>query len=316
MGKETYIEWTDATFNPWEGCTKVSPGCKNCYALARNMRFHGGSNWGKGAPRRRTGKDTWREPRRMNLRAAQAVNDFEGHSALHGGKPHYDSPRRPRIFCASLADWLDPEVPVEWLRDLLELVRTSTFLDWQLLTKRPELWAERLEAAQDWDFDHGNRELAGWLSDWRKHGRAPANVWVGTSVENQAMADLRIPQLSLIPARVRFLSIEPLLEAVDLSYPKSIFPNGVPHCCSGFECACHGRPTEPPLVEAVNWVIVGGESGPDRRDCGVEAITSVAIECGAAGVPVFVKQDCAPKAGTQGRISAPIWSLKQFPTSA
>lgn len=199
MGENTAIEWADHTFNAWIGCTKVSPGCANCYAEARSARW-GDVEWGPGKERRRTSAANWRKPLSWDRAAAR-----DG--------------VRPRVFCASLSDWLDPEVPAEWLADLLGLIADTLHLDWLLLTKRPELWRERLE-----DVVRATRvlEAAGapcptplagaWLD-----GGVPANVWVGTTVEDQRRADERIPQLVEIPARVRFLSCEPLLGAVGLT---------------------------------------------------------------------------------------------------
>jgi protein gp37 len=204
-----------------------------------------------------------------------------------------DAPaHRRRVFSLSLGDWLDPEVPVEWLADMLDVIRRCPELDFQLLTKRPEFWKARIVAAIQWRQFH-DKELDGsyhMLKSWLEH-IPPPNIWLGVSVENQEAADRRIPELLRIPAKVRFLSVEPLLEPVDLS-------NGL---------GLMGAPGD------VDWVIVGGESGRNRRDCGVEAIVSVAEQCRAAGVPVFVKQDCAAKAGQQGRIPDNIWNLKQFP---
>ena len=146
MGANTHIEWCDHTFNPWEGCTKVSPGCANCYAEARNARFGGGEapNWGKGAPRRRTSESYWNEPRRWNRAMENLIEAASRPGALE------PMPARPRLFCASLADWLDDEVPVEWLADLLTLIRETPHLDWLLLTKRPQNWWKRLGAAHLW----------------------------------------------------------------------------------------------------------------------------------------------------------------------
>ena len=113
--KNSKIEWTDCTFNPWEGCTKVSPGCAHCYAENRNARWNGGTapNWGKGAPRRRTSVKNWNEPRKWDRDSLNAW------SAARGKGLSFTVPPRPRVFCASLADWLDDEVPIEWLADLL-----------------------------------------------------------------------------------------------------------------------------------------------------------------------------------------------------
>ena len=253
MGKETSIEWCDASFSPWIGCTKVSAGCKNCYAenttRARVLRSQGQETWGKGAQRSRTSVANWRQPLRWNSEAAQSP-----------------SPTRPRIF-PSLCDWLDEEVPIEWLADFLMLVIDTPNLDWLLLTKRPEN-VERINQAlkiANWG-DRDKKAL------WNLAGLVPHNVWLGTSVENQAMADIRIPQLLATPAKIRFLSVEPMLEKINLIY--SAF-NGADAIGS---------------MEGIHWVIFGGESGTGARWCNIEWIRDGVRQCQEAGVPVFVKQ--------------------------
>lgn len=257
--KDTKIQWATHTFNPWTGCTKVSPGCLNCYAEARSHRF-GQDNWGKGKSRIRTSKANWFGPRRWN-----------------NEDPHTEQ-YRARIFCASLADWLDDEVPVEWLADLLKLIHETPNCDWLLLTKRPENWLERVSLAQDWHFDNGDRNVCGWIQDWWKHGIAPKNIWIGTSVEDQVRADERIQQILLIPAKIRFLSAEPLLGAIDFKFRNMIREPANP---DNFELG-----TKP----AIDWIIAGGESGPGARSCHVDWIRSVLHQCRAAGVTPFVKQ--------------------------
>jgi protein gp37 len=261
--KNSHIEWTDHTFNPWEGCTKVSPGCAHCYAEARNQRFSGGANWGKGAPRRRTSEANWRQPIAWDKASAFASE--------HGV-------RRSRVFCASLADWLDDEVPIEWLVDLLDLIRRTPNLDWLLLTKRPQNWRDRIcralahvegidfETGDSWEGD-AQTELGIWLNDWTATDGTgiPDNIWIGTTVEDQQRADERIPLLLQIPAKVRFLSCEPLLGPVDV--------------LSGW--AIRGK---------VDWVICGGESGHGARPMHPDWARSLRDQCAAAGVPFFFKQ--------------------------
>jgi protein gp37 len=181
------IEWTDHTFNPWWGCQRVSPGCEHCYAetLARRYNF---KVWGpaKTTSRRMMSNNYWKQPLKWN-KAAKAAGV------------------RPRVFCASMADVFEdhPELHEPRIR-LFDLMDECQHLDWLLLTKRPENVRDMLLAAA------------------RPPG-FPRRVWIGTSVEDQRRADERIPHLLNIPARVRFLSCEPLLGPVDLSnylYPK------------------------------------------------------------------------------------------------
>ena len=261
MGETTGISWTDATFNPWEGCAKVSPGCTNCYAETRNKRF-GGDNWGVGKPRRRTSEANWRQPLKWNREAGRLL------SGELTADP--DKVRRPRVFCASLADWLDPEVPVQWLADLLALIGATPNLDWQLLTKRPELWRERMQAV----VAHGDAKTSRWSDKpaavaagmWLAGIRIPPNVWIGCTVEDQRRADERIHDLMAIPAMVQFLSMEPLLEAVQIPLPFLYYKG------------------------AIQWVIVGGESGHHARPFNLGWARGIVKQCKAAGVDVFVKQ--------------------------
>jgi len=281
MAENSNIEWCDHTFNPWIGCAKVSPGCAHCYAETLDARRFsktlGGasklapvSHWGKGAPRHRTSVENWKGPRKWD--AAQGRHqDFMNGSAV-----------RPRVFCASLGDWLDDEVPIEWLADLLGLIWTTPHLDWLLLTKRPQNWAARLGQI------HGHMNLDGVMLalSWLVQGIAPANVWIGTTVEDQVRADERIPALLQIPARVRFLSCEPLLGAVSLYL---WFPDGScekPAYLQPFT----GIKKNPDYENGISWVICGGESGAGARVMEADWARSLRDQCAAAGVPFFFKQ--------------------------
>jgi protein gp37 len=291
MAEYSKIEWCDHTFNPWEGCTKVSPGCAHCYAEARNHRF-GLDNWGKGKPRRRTSAGNWKQPLKWNRELDDLIRNGEPRCSKPGcgypdGRPCIGCGRiitRPRVFCASLADWLDEEVPIEDLADLLVLMHKCQNLDWLMLSKRPENWALRLQSALSWHHEAGcetavpsfDVQFLQWLSNWIGGHEAPSNVWIGTSVEDQERADERIPELLKIPAKVRFLSVEPLLEAVDLTMALEDFKSRDPML---------NRTPAP-----VQWVIVGGESGGKARPCEVEWIRSIVQQCKAAGVACFVKQ--------------------------
>lgn len=253
MSDTTKIQWADATFNPWIGCTKVSAGCAHCYAETRDRRLHGGKHWGKDAPRSRTSAANWKGPVRWNSEVA-VHPDF-----------------RHKVF-PSLCDWLDDEVPIEWLADFLVLIYETPHLDWLLLTKRPENFEGRLAAVCAWRRSRTQIDLLSAAWKHRYEPQAPANVWVGVSVENQETADKRIPKLLKIPAAVRFLSVEPMLGPVDISL----------YLATGW--------TQPPYDDIVDWVIFGGESGAGARPCSVDWIREGVKQCQAAGVTAFVKQ--------------------------
>lgn len=276
MGIESKISWTEATFNGWIGCTKVSPGCTNCYAEDLDNRRFGGGHWGVGKGRKRTGPANWREPIKWDK--ACAANGT-----------------RKRVFCSSLSDWLDPEVPIEWLADLLALIVQTPNLDWLLLTKRPHLWRERIGLATAYlqGIDEGEmyRNPVDTVADWLDGNPWP-NVWVGTTVEDQRRCDERIPALLSIPARVRFLSCEPLLEAVDLTRidcdGRALHPDWCQINPLTGRQTDMGRPCQD--VPMIDWVIVGGESGPKARPFDLAWARSIVRQCKEAGVAVWVKQ--------------------------
>lgn len=224
MAENSKIEWTDHTFNPWIGCQKVSPGCDHCYAETQNAFYKwNGGTWGPHAPRKRTSDANWRKPFSW-AKAARA------------------SGKRPRVFCASLADWLDNKAPYEWRLDLAMLVEATPELDWLLLTKRPE------------NFENH--------SPWLK-GEVPDNVWLGTTAENQEQATRRGRILRDIPARVHFFSCEPLLSEIQF---------------------------ETETLLALDWIIVGGESGHGARMMQEWWAQHILDQCRAAGINFFMKQ--------------------------
>ncbi|MBW6524461.1 phage Gp37/Gp68 family protein [Sphingomonas sp. RHCKR47] len=251
MAENSAIEWTDHTFNPWEGCQKVGPGCDHCYAETRNARFGGGTapNWGPGAPRRRTSHANWRKPLQWQADAA-------AFHAEHG--------RRQRVFCASLADVFDNAVNGAWRVDLASLILATPDLDWLLLTKRI-----------------GN--AAGMLRDM--FGRdVPANLWLGATIVNQDEADRDIPKLLATGGpRIRFLSMEPLLGPVDLTQVR----DGYVDALRGIE---GGGTSTLRMVNEVDWVIVGGESGPGARPMHPDWLIGLRDQCEAAGTPFLFKQ--------------------------
>lgn len=260
MGSETKIQWADATWNPWRGCTKVSPGCKNCYAEARDKRFTGGAHWGVGAPRELAGRNKWREPLRWNAAAGKQTACGDCDPCL-GGRPDQcavDPIKRPRVFCASLADVFDPEVPAKWRGDMLATIGACPNLNFLLLTKRPER-IRQLCAEAFLEVPAGNDWVAYWLE-----GQIPANVWLGTSAENQEFADKRIPELAKTPARVRFVSFEPLLGPINVERYLD--------------------------MRMIGWGIIGGESGPNSRTMQTGWAYSLIKQFKDARVPPFMKQ--------------------------
>ena len=278
MSENTKIEWCDHTFNPWEGCQKVGPGCDHCYAETRNARFGGGQapNWGPAAPRRRTGKDTWAKPEKWQKRAA----DF---MAKHG--------RRQRVFCASLADVFDNQVPSEWRVDLFRLIKATPDLDWLLLTKRIGMVTPLLLESLKWGAT-SDPDLAYWIGCWFD-GHPPANVWIGGTITSQAEADRDIPKLLAVPARVRFLSMEPLLGPVDLEriqWPEKHKVDVLRGGAWDLPGWIHGGFVNHSDMNTVDWVIVGGESGPGARPMHPDWARSLRDQCAAAGVPFLFKQ--------------------------
>jgi Bacteriophage protein gp37 len=269
MSENSKIEWTDHTFNPWEGCQKVSPGCDHCYAEARNARFAGGTaiNWGPGAPRRRTSPANWRKPLQWNAAHAEFL-------AAHG--------RRQRVFCASLADVFDNAVDPQWRADLFDLIEKTPNLDWLLLTKRIGNVLSMTSQTAQYRFDLECLEAP----------RLPENVWLGATIVNQEEADRDIPKLIDTPARVRFLSMEPLLGEVDISEWLSFWCED---CNDTHTSGIAG-------FTGLNWVIVGGESGPGARPMHLEWTRSLRDQCAAAGVPFLFKQhgEWAPGSGDFG----------------
>lgn len=222
MGDKTEISWTDHTFNPWWGCTKIAPGCDNCYAAALDHRT-GGKFWDVKKNPRRTKKPNWDKVLRWQVAAR-------------------DAGVRHKVFCGSMMDWCDKNAP-DGARELLfELIKATPNLDWQLLTKRATLIERCLP--EDW-------------------GDGYDNVWLGVTVEDKKFGYRRIEELQKIPAKVRFISAEPLLENLD-----------------GIESKLDG----------IDWVIIGGESGINCRKMHAEWAEDLFLICEILKIPVWFKQ--------------------------
>jgi protein gp37 len=263
MSDNSAIEWTTHTFNPWWGCARVSPGCRFCYADDLAKRY-GHQLWRRKGERRMLSDANWKKPLKWNRDAERTGV-------------------RARVFCASMADVFEdhPQLPEPRAR-LWPLIEATPWLDWQLLTKRPENAAEMVT----WGS-------SGW----------PTNVWLGTSVEDQRRANERIPILTGLPAAVRFLSCEPLLSSVDLSQylPREFERQQGGYWSYGPDCDVWGNGKTWTRGPAIGWVIVGGESGSKARPMDAEWARSLRDQCVAARVPFLFKQWGGRTAKANGR---------------
>lgn len=262
MAEFTNIAWCDSTFNPWIGCTQVSPGCDLCYAKTLMSDRMGVVAWGAGAPRKRTTEANWRQPRLWNREADAFALAHEG--------------RARRVFCASLADVFDNEVPPWWRADLFALIADTPRLHWLLLTKRignaEAMIAEalaRLPHAPAWPWPH---------------------VWLGATVVDQAEADRDVPKLLGVPAAVRFVSVEPMLGPVDLDDITLRRGTGDEEHFSALYFDGDEGDAPDMGTATLDWVIAGGESGFPSRPLRAEWVRSLRDQCLDAGVPFFFKQ--------------------------
>lgn len=259
MAETTGIEWCDSTFNPVVGCTKVSAACDNCYAETWAKRTGQSALWN--GERRLTSDANWRKVVRWQEGAGE-FREQAGH--------------RRRVFCASLADVFDNQWKEEWREALWVLIQRCPGLDFLMLTKRPQNIRKMLP--EDWG--------SGW-----------PNVWLGTTVENQEEADRRIPHLLAVPARVHFLSCEPLLGPIRL-HEINLGNGRVMDALRG-ETWWWGAERVRALsyrydlergLRHVKWAIGGGESGPNARPWHLNWARSLRDQCASAGVPFFWKQ--------------------------
>ena len=235
--KNSKIQWTDHTVNFWWGCAKVSPACANCYALSI-ARVYGQNrtSWGVGAKRWFRVEKASEELRRLDR------------SAQRRGV-------RERVFVNSMSDTFEDHTSLPQIRQrLFGELETLSNLDALLLTKRPENILRMVPTS--------------WPKQW------PSHVWAGTTVENQTCAAERIPILATVPAAVRFLSCEPLLELLDLK----------------------------PYLGSLQWIIAGGESGPSPRPADTDWIRRIRDDCVRAGVAFHFKQWGGRKPHETGRV--------------
>lgn len=258
MGENTKIEWADHTFNPWWGCARVSEGCRFCYAESTAKRW-GKDVWGEDAERRAMSDAYWATPLKWN-RDAEAAH------------------APARVFCASMADVFEDRPDVAPHRERLwDVVESTPWLVWLLLTKRPENIRGLLPPAWSTSF--------------------PPNVWLGATVENQPRADERVPVLlESADAPVFFLSYEPAVGGVVLR-PEWLGPRAM--LCGPRPSTDEGRNAVAAVIRLtgramgghyVDWVIAGGESGPQARVPNPRWFAAMRDQCQAAGVPFMFKQ--------------------------
>lgn len=248
MGEKSAIAWTDATWNPVTGCTKVSPGCKNCYAEPMAKRL-----------KRMVPEKKYRNEFKITCHP-ESLNE-----PLKWKKPQ-------KIFVCSMGDLFHEDVPDSFLIDVFNVMAEAKHHTFQVLTKRPERML---------DFILGT-------SGAGANNEPLPNVWLGVTAENQEQADKRIPLLLQTPAAVRFVSIEPMLGGIEVINGKAnrwSVPTQADSEGRGIEWTDPGEKYLP-----LDWVIVGGESGPGARPMHPDWVRSLRDQCKAAGVPFFFKQ--------------------------
>lgn len=314
MADNTKIEWCDSTWNPWIGCTKVSPGCDNCYAAAQDkFRHWTPQGWGAGQPRKRTSEANWRAPLKWNVHGFVACSHCswrgEPLQCLRFDEPGQEGmwcpsckastvrPARRRVFCASLADIWDNEVAIDWLADFLMLCIATPNLDKLVLTKRIGNVVKRLHEVLEWAHKENRPTLDALIytvTAWVR-GQPPKDIWLGATIVNQEEADRDIPKLLATPARVRFLSMEPLLgpvrlEALYIGTSTPLHAAGLLRKDDHID-ALHKRWRA--MGHGIDWIIAGSESGHGaRRDPAMlDWVRSLRDQCTAAGIPFLWKQD-------------------------
>lgn len=291
------IEWTDETWNPVVGCAKVSEGCRNCYAMKEAHRLAGN-------PNRKISSVYEGLTRNVSGKGPQWTGTVKTLPDRLEQPLRWRKPRR--VFVNSMSDLFHPDVPDEFIAAVFGVMALAWRHQFQVLTKRPEraegllgAWSEdpasvlidglHLHDFSDEAFVYVGNYVDGWNRPQGLDDGNPAdgsvkrwplpNVWLGTSLEDQASAEERVPHLVRTPAAIRWLSCEPLLGPLALDYDWLWPPN----------------PDLLPLdgeyrLPGVRWVVVGGESGRDARPFDLVWARSLVEQCSGAGVPVFVKQ--------------------------
>lgn len=303
MAQNSPISWTDKTWNPVRGCSKVSEGCRNCYAMQIAARFSGPGMAYEGlAKRRSNGEAQWTG----ELLFVEHVLD----QPLRWKAP-------ARIFVNSMSDLFHEALDDETLDRIFAVMVLAHQHTFQILTKRPQRMRDYF--ANEWRF--ALIEGAAQKLYHERTGEDPSmwlavtgpldNVWLGVSVENQAAAHERVPLLLQTPAAVRWLSCEPLLGHVDLT---KVGTGPFFNALTGWELDTSGVAAVCP-APMLDWVVAGGESGRNHRGMDIEWLRSLGAQCRAARVPFFAKQDSGSKSEQRGRIPDDVW-VHQFPGAA
>jgi protein gp37 len=266
MADGTHIQWTDATWNVVTGCTRISDGCDHCY-IDRTPPFR-------------------MQHRRFDAPGVGGTTGVKLHSDRLGQPQRWRQPRL--IFVCSLADLFHDDVPDRFIADVWAVMALAKQHSFQVLTKRPARMRALLTSAEFLALvQRAALARVGGAAPWLVEPWWPLrNVWCGVSVESQKWADIRIPLLLDTPAAVRWLSCEPLLGPVDLTVREDWFHGPADCACDQISCP------------SIDWVVVGGESGPGSRPMHPQWAESLRNQCVAAGVPFFFKQwgDWSPMA--------------------
>lgn len=313
MSDKTNIAWTDASWNPIVGCSIVSPGCTNCYAQKMAHRIQ-----------TMEGERTGRPDASHYFGTTKVVNGNPVWTGLMRQAPEHIllQPlkwRRPRkIFVNSMSDLFHENVPDEWIDRVFAVMALCPQHTFQVLTKRSKRMQHYLT---HWAAGGNHIWQAGQKIAMPKGRHKPdtcwplPNVWLGVSCEDQQRADERVPDLLATPAAVRFVSAEPLLGPIEFKSRKQTLSeaetknwlNGAWQVADGDYFKTGWSPTK------LDWIIVGGESGPGHRPMQIEWAEAIRQQCEAAGTAFFFKQDSGAKPGQRGRASDALWACKQFP---
>lgn len=318
---KTSIEWCDYTVNPIRFkpfgsertvtmCQRKSTGCEACYAETITRRF-----WPKDA------NSPFKGYTAQGVASGEVVLE-EKHllSVLKHKKPC-------KIFWGDMTDLFGDWVPFEMLDKCFTVCALTPHITHMFLTKRPEIMLKYMKEMREEGWTSGYvalgfgrparflpfafKELP--LNNYAHMPWPLPNVWVGTSCENQKYADERIPIICQVPAKIHFISAEPLIGEIDLEWPKTIYPDGPPMCCSGRDCGCHGMPTDPPLCYGLQLVIAGGESGPKARPMEPQWMRRLRDQCKRWRIAFFAKQMGSVYGEHKGKELPADLDIKEFP---